>query len=247
MYEGMLAETIRYQGHGGDTIEAYYARPLGAGPWPGVVVIHHGLGWDEWTREVVEKLARHGYATIAPSLWYREAPNASPDDAAAVMRAQGGEPDDRCIGDVATAMHYLKAQPYSNQKVGVIGFCSGGRQTYLVACRIPELNAAVDCWGGNVAVGPDKLTERQPMAPFDMTADLACPLLGLFGNEDPNPDADEVNRTEAALKQHGKTYEFHRYDGAGHAFFATHRPAYRVQQALDAWERIFTWYGKYLR
>ena len=246
MYEGMLAETVRYQGHGGDTIEAYYARPLGAGPWPGVVVIHHGLGWDEWTREVVEKLARHGYATIAPSLWYREAPDATPDDAAAAMRALGGEPDDRCIGDVETAMRYLKAQPYSNQKVGVIGFCSGGRQTYLVACRIPELDAAVDCWGGSVSVGPDKLTERQPVAPIDMTADLACPLLGLFGNDDANPDVDEVNRTEAALKQHGKTYEFHRYDGAGHAFFATHRPAYRVQQALDAWQRIFTWYGKYL-
>lgn len=246
MYESMLAETVRYPAHGGDVIDAYYARPLGAGPWPGVVVIHHGLGWDEWTREVVEKLARHGYATIAPSLWHREAPEASPDDAAAVMRAQGGEPDDRCIGDVAAAVRYLKAQPYSSGKVGVIGFCSGGRQTYLVACRIPELDAAVDCWGGNVAVGRDKLTERQPVAPIDMTADLACPMLGLFGNEDANPDVDEVNRTEAALKQHGKTYEFHRYDGAGHAYFATHRPAYRVQQALDAWQRIFVWYGKYL-
>ncbi len=247
MYEGMLAETVCYKAHGGDVIEAYYARPLGAGPWPGVVIIHHGLGWDEWTREVAEKLARHGYATISPSLWYREAPGASPDDAAATMRSQGGEPDDRCIGDVAAAADYLRTQAYSNGKVGVIGFCSGGRQVYLVACKIPSLNAAVDCWGGSVYVPAEQLTARQPMAPIDMTAGLACPLLGLFGNDDLNPEPAQVDRIEAELKKHGKTYEFHRYDGAGHAFFATHRPAYRVGPALDAWTHIFAWYGKYLQ
>lgn len=246
MYEGMIAETARYQAHGGDWIEAYVARPLGPGPYPGVVIIHHGLGWDEWTREVCEKLARHRYSTIAPSLWDREAPGASPDDAAATMRSLGGEPDDRCIGDVETAAQWLRALPNSNGKVGVMGFCSGGRQTYLVACNIPSLDAAVDCWGGSVVAPPDQLTARQPKAPIDMTANLNCPLLGLFGNDDANPDPAQVDQIEAELKKHGKVYEFHRYDGAGHAFFATYRPAYRPVQAVDAWGKLLGWFDKYL-
>ncbi|MBI4505138.1 MAG: dienelactone hydrolase family protein, partial [Chloroflexi bacterium] len=231
MYEGMLAETISIRGHGGDEIAAYYARPLGAGPFPGVVVIHHMPGWDEWTREVVRKFAQHGYAAISPHLYSRLGPG-HPDDVAARARAEGGVADDQVVGDAAGAMQFLRAQPYSSGKVGVIGFCSGGRHTFLVACRLADVDAAVDCWGGNVVVDdPSQLNDKRPVAPIDLAASLACPLLGLFGNDDPNPNVDQVNRAEEVLKKHGKTYEFHRYDSAGHAFFAVDRPAYRPEQA----------------
>ncbi|MGN6810233.1 MAG: dienelactone hydrolase family protein [Thermomicrobiales bacterium] len=246
MYEGMLAETIAIRGDHGDDIAAYYARPLGAGPFPGVVVIHHMPGWDEWTREVARKFAQHGYAAISPHLYSRLGPG-SPDDVAARARAAGGVADDQVVGDVAGAMQFLRAQPYANGKIGVIGFCSGGRHTYLVACRLPDVDAAVDCWGGGVIVDdPAQLSEKRPVAPIELTADLGCPLLGIFGNDDGNPDVNQVNRTEDVLKQHGKTYEFHRYDGAGHGFFAVDRPAYRPAQATDAWDKVFAVYEQHL-
>ena len=245
MYEGMLAETVRIQGHDGDEIDSYFARPLGPGPYPGVVVIHHMPGWDEATKEITRKFAYHGYAAICPNLHHREGPG-SADDVAAKVRAAGGIPDDRCLGDVQGAVAYLRSLPYCNGKVGAIGYCSGGRQTYLVACNIPSLNAAVDCYGGRVVATPDQLTPIMRVAPIDMTTDLACPLLGLFGAEDANPSPDEVARTEEELKRFGKTYEFHSYENAGHAFFSVDRPAYRQAAAVDGWQRVFAWFEKYL-
>jgi carboxymethylenebutenolidase len=241
----MLAETVCHPGFGDEDIESYYARPLGPGPFPGVVLIHHAPGWDEWCKEAARKLAYHGYATILPHLYSREG-DGSPEDKAASARASGGVSDEQMLGDVQGCIRYLRAQPYSNGKVGVMGFCSGGRQTYLSACRIPSLDAAVDCWGGRVVATSDQLTDKQPVAPIDYTADLQVPLLGLFGNEDKAPSPEDVNKTEAALKQDGKTYEFHRYDGAGHGFFAADRPGYRPEQATDGWQKVFAWFDKYL-
>src|SRR5215831_9402120 len=108
------------------------------------------------------------------------------------------------------------------------------------------LDAAVDCYGGGVVAKPEELTPRQPVAPIDFTKDLQCPLLGLFGVEDTRPSPDDTAKTEAALKQHNKTYEFHTYDNAGHAFFAVDRPHYRQHAAMDGWQKVLTWFGKHL-
>lgn len=245
-YEGMLAETVTMKGHGGDEIIAYMARPLGAGPYPGVIVLHHMPGWDDATKEITRKFAHYGYIGIDPNLHFREGPGA-PDDVAAVSRAAGGVPDDRCVGDVEGAMRHLRSLPYCNGKIGIIGFCSGGRQVYLSVGRIPELDAAVDCWGGRVIASADQLTEQQPVAPIDLTADIQAPLLGIFGNEDQSPTPEDVDATEAELKKHRKTYEFHRYDGAGHGFFAVDRPGYRPVQATEAWGEVWKWFDRYLK
>jgi carboxymethylenebutenolidase len=245
-YEGMLAETLTMAGHNGDLIEAYLARPLGMIQVPGVVVIHHMPGWDEWSKEVTRKLAYHGYAAICPHLFSRWGPGRW-DDLAAAARAAGGPPDAQVMGDIAAAAQLLRTQPWANGKVGVIGFCSGGRHAYIAACRVPGLDAAVDCWGGRVVVRPEELNERQPEAPIDMTRDMACPLLGIFGNEDTNPDPAQVDRIEEELRKYGKQYEFYRYDGAGHGFFAVDRPSYRPQQAVDGWQKVFAFFERYLR
>jgi carboxymethylenebutenolidase len=245
-YEGMLAEAVTIRGNNGDEIEAYYARPLGAGPFPGIVVVHHAPGWDEWCKEVTRKLAHHGYAAVDPNLYHRAGPGA-PDDVAARVRGAGGAADDQVMGDLQGAIDFLRAQPYANGRVGMVGFCSGGRHTYLAACRLQGLDAAVDCWGGNVIVDdPAQLTDLRPVAPIDLTENLSAPLLGIFGNEDRNPSPDQVDRTEEVLRRLGKPYEFHRYDGAGHGFFATDRPAYRPEQAVDAWQKVFAFFAKHL-
>ena len=244
MYEGQIAETTTVLGHNDDPLEAYAARPLGAVDVPGVVVVHHMPGWDEWSKEVTRKLVHHGYAAVCPHLFSRHGPG-RPDDVAAAARAAGGVPDAQVMGDIAGAIRSLRLQPYASGKVGIIGFCSGGRQVYLAACTVPGIDAAVDCWGGRVVARSEDLNERQPKAPIDFTADLACPLLGIFGNEDANPDPQQVDTIEGELKRQGKTYEFHRYDGAGHGFFATDRPNYRPQQAADGWKKVFDFYARY--
>ena len=108
--------------------------------------------------------------------------------------------------------------------MGVFGTCSGGRHAYLAACRIKGFDAVVDCWGGRVVMTKEELTPKQPVAPIDYTADLACPLLGFFGEEDRSPTPEQVALHEQALKQHGKSYEFHMYPKAGHGFFYHDRP-----------------------
>jgi carboxymethylenebutenolidase len=245
-FRGIQAEMVSFQGFNRDRGEAYYAHPTGAGQFPGVVVIHHFPGWDEWTTEVARKFAHHGYAAIAPNLYFRLGDGAL-EEVVARARAAGGMPDDQVIGDITGANEFLRTQGNSNGKVGVIGFCSGGRQAYLAACRIANIDAAVDCWGGNVVVDDSsKLPSTQPVAPIDLTEGIRCPLLGLFGNEDSNPSPAHVNRTEAALRRFGKDYEFHRYDGAGHAFFAWYRPNYRPEQAQDGWQKVLAFFAKHL-
>jgi carboxymethylenebutenolidase len=150
------------------------------------------------------------------------------------------------MGDVQGAIDYLRALPYLNGRVGVIGYCSGGRQSFLAACTVRGLDAAIDCYGGGVVAKPEELTPRQPVSPLDFTKDLQCPLLGLFGREDTRPSPEDVARHEETLKKFGKTYEFHMYDNAGHAFFAVDRPNFRQAAALDGWKKVFGFFGKHL-
>lgn len=244
-YRSITAGEVTFAGANGDQVQAYLAQPAGDHPVGGVVVIHHMPGWDEGSVEISRKFAHYGYNAICPNLFHRFG-EGEPDEVAAVARSRSGKSDDETVGDVAGAAAYLRGLPTSNGKVGIIGFCSGGRQVVLVASRLDNLDAAVDCWGGRVIADADQLTESHPVAPFDLTADLAAPLLGIFGNDDRSPTPEQVDQHEAALKEHGKTYEFHRYDGAGHGFFAVNRPGYRPEQATEAWREVFKWYGTYL-
>ena len=245
MYEGILAETTTLRGYHGELINAYFARPLGAGPFPGIVLAHHLPGWDEWYREITYKFAHHGYAAISPNLYFRIG-HGTAEDVAVKARGAGGVPDDQVVGDLEGALQMLHALPYINGKVGVFGTCSGGRHAYLAACRTKGFTAVVDCWGGRVVMEKADLTANQPVAPLEYTKDLACPLLGLFGDEDQGPSPVQVNQHEEELKRLGKTYEFYRYPKAGHGFFYYHRPSYRQEQAVDGWAKVFTFLEKYL-
>jgi carboxymethylenebutenolidase len=242
---GVTAEVITYPAGGGDEIHAYVARPTGDGPAPGIVAVHHLPGWDEFYREFSDRLARHGYTVICPDLYCRFG-HGTPDDVAATVRSQGGVPDDSVVADCAAALAWLKALPTSNGKVGIIGSCSGGRHALLAASRVPGFDAVVDLWGGGVIAAKEELSPSRPVAPIDYTADLAAPLLGIFGNDDSHPSPEQVDLHEAELKRHGKAYEFHRYDGAGHGFFYYHWPIYRPEQAMDGWEKVFAFFGSQL-
>ena len=149
MDDRLIAETVTITGGGGAELEAYAARALDPAPRGGVVVIHHMPGYDKSTKEITRRFAAEGYNAICPNLYTREAPGADPDDAAAAARSLGGVPDDRLVGDVAGAASYLRGLTNANGRVGVIGYCSGGRQAFLAGCSL-DLQAAVDCYGAFV-------------------------------------------------------------------------------------------------
>ena len=247
-YRGMTCENVTLIGDKGTPITAYAARPSGHGPFPGVVLVHHLPGWSEFYIETTRRFAHHGHLAICANLYEREGggSDGNPDDVAAKVRAEGGIADSQMVGDTEAAVKWIRAQPDHNGKVGLIGSCSGGRHAFIYACQRKDIDACVEQWGGRVVMGKEELNAKTPVAPIDMTKDLSCPLLGLFGNDDRAPSPEQVNQHEAELKKHGKTYEFHRYDGAGHGFFYWHRPLYRPEQAMDGWSKIFAFFGKYL-
>jgi carboxymethylenebutenolidase len=245
-YEGMLAETIAVQGAGGTYINAYYARPTGPGPFPGMVLFHHRPGWDEWYREATRRFAHHGYAAICPDLYHRFG-HGAPDDVAARVKAEGDVADEQVVGDGLGCVDFLRAQPIASGEVGLMGTCSGARHAFLAACHGGNVDALVHCWGGRVVMAPEDLSDRYPVAPIDLTPDLPCPILGLFGDDDRAPSPEQVDQLEEALADHGKSYEFHRYPDAGHGFFYYDRPAaYRAEQAVDGWEKIWDFLARHL-
>jgi len=244
-YRGMTCENVTLTGHDGTPITAYVAKPEGPGPFPGVVLIHHLPGWSEFYIETTRRFAHHGYLAICANLYERNG-EGDPDDVAAQVRAEGGVPDAQVVGDTAAAVAWMRALPEHNGKVGLFGSCSGGRHAFLYACQKQNVDAVVELWGGGVVMAAGELNAKKPTAPIDLTANLNAPLLGLFGNEDRSPSPEQVNQHEAELKKHGKTHEFHRYDGAGHGFFYWHRTNYRAEQCMDGWKHIFAFFGKYL-
>jgi carboxymethylenebutenolidase len=245
MSDLITARTITITGAEGDSIEAYLAEPDEPTPRGSMVVIHHMPGYDRGSKEIARRFAELAYTAIMPNLHHRAAPGASPDDAAAASRAGGGVSDDQLIGDVGGALSYLRGLDTSNGKVGVIGFCSGGRQAFLAGTSLP-LDAAIDCYGAFVVGEPPEGMPWKVGPIVDRAANLNCPLLGLFGVEDARPSPADVETLAQALKANDKEYEFHTFENAGHAFFATDRPSYRPHAAVEGWELIATFLGRNL-
>lgn len=243
---GVTAQIATFAGGDGAEVHAYVASPVTDSPRPGIVLVHHMPGWDEFYVELAERLARHGYDVICPDLYCRFG-HGQPDDVYAKVRSEGGVHDDSVVADAAAALAWLKQRPSHNGRVGIMGTCSGGRHALLVASLVPGFDAVIDLWGGGVVAAKEEATPARPVAPVDWTAQLNAPLLGLFGNDDRSPSPAQVDAHEAALQAAGKDYEFHRYDGAGHGFIYYHSPAYRPAQAMDAWDRIFRFFSDRLQ
>ncbi|HYM16047.1 MAG TPA: dienelactone hydrolase family protein [Dehalococcoidia bacterium] len=222
----------------GSDMRCHVALPDGAGPFPGVAVAQHAGGVDEFIQSMTLRLAEAGFAAIAPDLYHRENPAAG-DDA---MRRMSRLRDPHIERDMAAAIAHLRTMPQvARERIGVTGFCMGGRVAYMMAARDPSLKAAVVFYGGNIMTawgdGP---------APFDQSVAIAAPVLGLFGSDDGNPAPDDVQKIDAELERLGKPHEFHSYAGAGHAFMSEGRPSYRPDAAADAWERCIAWFRHYL-
>ena len=220
----------------GSPMEVLVFEADGDGPHPGLVIAQHlpiaheGLEKDPFTLDCGEQFAKAGYTCVIPYVfhWW------PPETDIAVKRVEFR--DDRCVADMNAAYDLLAGMDSVDEnRIGVIGHCWGGRVGWLHACHNPSYKALVTLYGGRIKLGMgDGATP-----PIELAGNIACPVMGIFGNEDQNPSPEDVDDLDAALTAAGVPHEFHRYDGAGHGFQDFVNPdRYREDQAKDAWTKI---------
>ena len=229
----------------GSPMEVMCAMPGGEGPLPGVVVAQHlpiahtGLENDPFTIDVAERLAAAGYASVTPFVfhWWDR------DEDIATKRAEFR--DDRAVADMNAAYDMLaRSDRVDADRIGVLGHCWGGRVSWLHACHNPNYKALVTLYGGRIKLGMGE----GAIAPIELCSRMACPVLGIFGNEDANPSPEDVDDLDAALTKADVAHEFHRYDGAGHGFQDfCNEDRYRKDAAEDAWSKLFAFLDRHLR
>ena len=223
---------------GGSPMRVYLASPEGAREVPAVMIAQHGPGVDRFIEDRVDALAAEGFLAAAPELYHRQ-PAADADMMARIGRLRDAE----IVADMNATIEHVKRLPDLRiGKIGVIGFCMGGRVSYLMAGSNASLRAVGVFYGGNIMKpwgdGP---------APFVLTPNITCPMIGFFGIDDKNPSPDDVKQIDAELTRHGKHHEFHSYDGAGHAFLNfTNATAYREGPAKDAWAKLVPFLKQHL-
>ncbi len=221
---------------------AYRAMPQGGGTHPVVLVISEIFGVHEHIADVARRFARLGYCAIAPDLFKRQGNPASYTDIAALMSELVYKvPDAQVMGDLDATVAWAKAQGQDTARLGITGFCWGGRITWLFAEHSPAVRAAV-AWYGRLTGGVNPL---QPRHPLDLVGDLKAPVLGLYGGQDTGIPLDTVETMKKALAQGNaaaKASRFVVYPDAPHAFHADYRPSYRRAEAEDGWARCLAWF-----
>jgi carboxymethylenebutenolidase len=222
----------------GAEMRLYVSVPEGEGPFPGVVVIQHQGGVDEFVEDMTQRIAAAGYVGVAPDLYHRDDPDCKDDGPTRRARLR----DVAVIKDVNATVDFLTGhRAVDAERLGIVGFCMGGRVAYLMAAVNPSFKAAAAYYGGNIMVpwgdGP---------APFDRTADIYCPLIGLFGEEDANPSPADMRKLDAELTKYGKVHEFYSYPGANHAFMNAHGTRYHADADHDSWPKTVAFFNTYL-
>jgi carboxymethylenebutenolidase len=227
---------------------AFLARPMVDGRHAAVVVVQEAFGLNAHIKDVGARLAREGYVTLAPDLYYREKETVvGYDNLPEAIRLMTNLWDEKVVQDMGAVIAYLQQQPFVRANhIGVTGFCMGGRITFLTACRNPAVKAAVPFYGGGIG-SVMQPGERTPKAPLEYADGLRAPMLLFFGENDAFIPLDEVERIKRRLAELKKNAETVVYPGAPHGFFCNERDSYRPDAAKDAWERLLKFFAQQLR
>ncbi|PKB68781.1 MAG: hypothetical protein BZY81_00780 [SAR202 cluster bacterium Io17-Chloro-G4] len=228
-----------------ENMEGYLARPEGEGRSPAVIVIQEIWGVNSHIQFLTDRFPALGYVGLAPAMFHRDGPMTMGlhEEMETAVARMGRCTDVGIIADVQAAVDYLKAQSFvDSDRIGIVGFCFGGRVTYLAACTVSDLKASVVYYGGFIPVA-----RGDGPSPLERTSGISAPMLGLFGEDDANPSPEEVASFAAELDKHNKTYEFHTYPGAGHGFNCNARASYRPESARDAWGKAMAFFDTHLK
>jgi carboxymethylenebutenolidase len=235
---GLVAGEVKIPVEGGE-IPAYRAMPASGGPFPTVLVVHEIFGVHEHIKDICRRLAKLGYFAVAPLLFAREGDVSSISDMQKVMEVVAKVPDKQVASDLDATVAWAKSTGKADTtKLGITGFCWGGREVWLYAAHNPSLKAGV-AWYGPLQVPPSDL---RPKNPIDLVNQINAPMLGLYGGKDMRIPAAQIEQMRAALKAAGKPSEIVVYPDAGHGFNADYRPSYNPQAAKDGWKRMLAWF-----
>ncbi|MDU6078215.1 MAG: dienelactone hydrolase family protein [Pantoea sp.] len=227
----------------GENMPAYYARPKEAnGPLPVVLVVQEIFGVHEHIRDICRRLALEGYLAVAPELYFREGdPNDYHDIPTLFSELVSKVPDSQVLSDLDHAANWAGRNGGDIRRMGITGFCWGGRISWLYAAHNPQLRAAV-AWYGRL-IG--EKTMKQQKHPIDIAVDLGAPVLGLYGGQDDGIPLESVEQMRQALHAANAKAEIVVYPDAGHAFNADYRPSYHAESAQDGWARMLTWFKQF--
>jgi len=212
----------------------------GSGPFPGIIVMQHQGGVDEFLQGMTQRLAAAGYVAAAPDLYHRDGPDCRDDMVTRRSRLR----DRNIINDVNASVRFLKHhRAVDGQRLGIIGFCMGGRIVYLMAAASQAFKAAVAYYPGHLF----RAWGRELASPFERTAAIHCALQGHFGADDKNPSADDMRKLDVEMVKFNKAHEFYSYPDAGHAFMDSTKESYRRHADDASWPRTLTFFREHLQ
>lgn len=216
---------------------ALLARPTAPGKHPAVVVVMEAFGLNDHIKDVAKRIAAEGYVVLAPDMYYREPNNVvGYDQLPDAIRLMTSLRDDKIVADMAAAVTYLQSQDFvRGDRIGVTGFCMGGRISFLTACKNADIKAAAPFYGGGIG------------GLLDQAPKITCPMLLFFGDQDPFIPNEEVEKIKSTLATLKKSAEVVVYPGAPHGFFCNERDSHRADAAQNAWERLKTFFAKHLK
>jgi carboxymethylenebutenolidase len=221
---------------------AYSARPAGAGPFPTVLVVQEIFGVHEYIRDVCRRLAHMGYLAVAPELYARQGDVSKMKNIQDILSGVVAKvSDEQVLADLDACVAWAAAHSGDTARLGITGFCWGGRITWLYAARNPKLKAAV-AWYGRL---DGEVNERTPKYPLDLAANISVPVLGLYGGQDQNIPIEDVEQMRSLLAKGSSHSLLHVYPEAPHAFHADYRPTYRKDAAEDGWWRLTAWFKEH--
>ncbi len=226
----------------GGTIPGYRAMPNTSGPFSTILVVQEIFGVHEHIKDICRRLAKNGYFAIAPALYAREGDVAAMRDIKQIMQVVARVPEPQVLSDLdATVAWAEKNGKADTSKLGIVGFCWGGRQVWLYAAHNQQLKAGASWYG--VLERPK--SEMTPSNPIDLVQRINAPILGLYGGADAAIPITQIDAMRTALKAAGKPSQIVVYPDTPHGFNADYRPSYRPKQAQDAWQRMLAWFKRY--
>jgi carboxymethylenebutenolidase len=219
----------------------YYARPANATNPPVILVAMEIFGLHEYIKDVTRRLGKLGALAVAPDYYFRKGDLTTVTEMPALMPIVNGKPDSELFSDLDATVAWAKQQGGDTSRLGIMGFCRGGRTVWEYSAHNPNLKAGVAFYGSLV----DPANPGWPKSPTQLAPEMKAPVLGLYGAEDAGIPVAQVEAMKAALARAGKTAEFKIYPGAPHGFHADYRPSYRKEAADDGWNQMQAWFKKY--